>query len=69
MFSRAVYALKWLLMEQTCQTAAAGYLFHGLHHDLVMIHCQVSLGVDRGQLMLRRSHLVMLRFRCHAHFP
>ena len=42
--SGAVDALERLFMEQAGKAAAAGYLFHGLHDDLVVVHCQVGLG-------------------------
>ena len=67
--SGAVDALERLFMEQAGKAAAAGYLFHGLHDDLVVVHCQVGLGVDGRQLMLGRSHLVMLGLGRHPQLP
>ena len=69
MFSGAVDSLERLFMKQAGKAVAAGNLFHRLHHQLVMIHRQVRLGVDSRQLMLGGSHLVMLGLRRYAQLP
>ena len=66
MLTRSVYAGKRLLMEQAHKSVAAGNLLHGLHYQLVVIDCNVTCLIYGRQLVLCRSHLVML---CLCRYP
>ena len=65
----AVHAGIRFLMQKTSQVVMVGDPFHGLHHKLVVVHRDIRRGIDRRQLVLRRSHLVMLRLRRHPQLP
>ena len=65
----SVNTLERLLVEQALHTVLARHSLERLHDDLVVVHRDIRLGIDGGQLMLRRSHLVVLGLRRHAHFP
>ena len=69
MLTGSIDALERLFMEQTCKAMTKRYLLHCLHNQLVVIRCQVCDRIDRCQLMLRRSRLVMLCLRSNAQFP
>ena len=60
MFSRTVYTCKRFLIQKTCKSMSASHLFHGLHSHLIVIHSHINLLVNRCQLMLCRSNLIML---------
>ena len=47
-------------VQQTYQAMFGGYPLHGLHGQLVLIHSHIGSGEDRGHLVLRRGHLVVL---------
>ena len=65
----AVDSVKRLLMQETDEAMAAGRLFQRLHHKLVMVHRNVCLIIDRGQLMLRGRDLIVLRLCGDAELP
>ena len=44
-------------------------LFSVLHHDLVVVYRDISLRIDRSQLVLCRSNFVMLCLRRNSDFP
>ena len=67
--SGAVHTGKGLFMKQALHSVLAGHLLQGLHHNLVLIHCHIGHRVDGSQLMLSRSHLVVLSLGSHAQFP
>ena len=67
--SGAVHAGEGFFVEQALKAVAAGYHFQGLHHDLVLIHRHVGLCIDRRQLMLGRSYLVMLSLCRYSKLP
>ena len=56
-------------MEQADQVVPQGDLLHDLHYQLILIHGNVGGGVDRSQLVLGRSHLVVLRLCQDAQLP
>ena len=56
-------------MKQALQSVTAGYHLQGLHHDLVVVYSHVALCVNRSQLMLCRSYLVVLGLGCDAQLP
>ena len=64
--ARSVYARKRLFMQQTLQTMTSRHLLQCLHNELVMIRRHICGRINRSQLMLRRSNLIVLRFRGHA---
>ena len=68
-FSRTVDSRKRLLMKQACHPVTARHLFHGFHHELVVIHCDIGRLVDRSKFMLCGSHLVMLGLCRHSQLP
>ena len=45
------------------------YLFQRFHNHLIVIHCQIGLIINGRQLMLGRSHLIMLSLRRHSQLP
>ena len=67
--ARAVDAGIGLFVQQADQAVLFGNLFHELHHQQVLVHRDVGVGIDRGQLMLRGGHLVVLGFGIDAHAP
>ena len=69
MFSGTIDTLEWLLMEQTAHTVTACHFFQCSHNNLVMIHSDIHRRVNRCQLMLSGSHLVVLCLRCDAQLP
>ena len=60
MFTGTVDARKRLLMKETFQPLFICDSLRGFHHQLVMIGGHVVLIIDWRNLMLCRSHLVML---------
>ena len=69
MLSGTVDALERLFMKQAGQTMTLCHLFHGFHHQLIVIRRQIGFCVNRSQLVLRRSHLVMLGLGRYAQLP
>ena len=69
MLPGTVYPGEGLLVKQAGKAMASRYLFHGFHHKLVMVNCNIGRLVNCRQLVLRRSHLVMLRLRRHSNLP
>ena len=69
MFPGAVHAFEGLFMEQTGQTVPPRYLLHGFHHKLVMVNCNIGRLVNCRQLVLRRSHFVVLGLGGNAQLP
>ena len=65
----AVDALERLLMLQAHQAVMACQQAHLLHGQEVLVDGAVAVGVERGQLMLRRGDLVMLGLRRYAQLP
>ena len=65
----AVDAFKRFFVEQTDQVVFLGNLFHDLHGELVVVGGYVGAGVDGGQLMLGRGHLVVLGLGQDAQLP
>ena len=69
MLSGAVNPCKGLFVKQAGKPVTACHLFHNLHNQLIMIHCYICGFINRRQLMLRWSHLIMLGLSCHAQLP
>ena len=67
--ARAVDALERLFMLQAHEAVMAGQQAHLLHGEKVLIHAAVHVREDGSQLVLRRSHLVVLRASRHAERP
>ena len=65
----AVDPVKWFFVKQADQPVAGGYIFHGLHGELVVVGCDVGGSEDGGQFMLRRSSLVVLCLGKDAQLP
>ena len=64
--ARAVDALEGLLVEQHAELVAARNLVHDGHQQLVVVVGKVDLLVDRSQLELIGSHLVVARLDRNA---
>ncbi len=47
----------------------AGHALQRLHHDLVLVNGYIGLGINRSQLVLCRSHLVVLGLCRHTELP
>ena len=56
-------------MEQAFQPMLARNSLQCLHYDLVVVYCNVCLCIDRSQLMLCRSHLIVLCLCRNSDFP
>ena len=69
MFTGTVDALERFFMEQAMKALLFRYLFQSLHNQLVVVYRHIALYKDRGQFMLSRSHLIVLRFRRHTKSP
>ena len=69
MLAASVYSGKRLLVEKAYQTVLCRHLLHHFHGQLVMVRCDIGGGVNGRQLMLGRSHLVMLCFRQDPQLP
>ena len=69
MFSGTIDAGKRFFMEQAMKALLFRYLFQSLHNQLVVVYRHIALYKDRGQFMLSRSHLIVLRFRRHTKSP
>ena len=60
MLSGAVHACKRLLMKQALEAVSACHHLQSLHDNLVVVYGHIGLCVDGSQLVLRRSHLIVL---------
>ena len=56
-------------MEQTDQIVFPGHFLHDFHRQLIVICGDICSRIDRSQLMLSRSHLVVLSLRQNSQFP
>ena len=65
----AVDAGKGLFMQEADHPVAGGNALHGLHRKLVVVRRKVSVGENRRELVLRGSHLIVLRLGQHAELP
>ncbi len=65
----AVDAGKGLFVEQADQSLLVCHPLQRLHHDLVVVCRHICFRVDGGQLMLRRSHFVVLSLGRDTHLP
>ena len=62
MLTRTIDTCKWLLMQQTCKSVSLCNLLQCLHQQLVLIGCYICRTINRCDLMLRRSNLIVLCF-------
>ena len=69
MFTGTIDALERFFMEQARHSVTVCDLFHCLHNDLVVVNSKVCLCVDRCQLVLCRSDLVVLGLCGNAQLP
>ncbi len=60
MFAAAVDPVEGLLMQEAHKPVPVGHLAHHLHDELVVVGGDIGRGVDRGQLILCGSDLVVL---------
>ena len=67
--ARTVDALKGLLVQQADQVVAGGDELHLLHHDQILVDGLVDLAIDRCELMLAGSNLVVLGLGGNAKRP
>ena len=67
--ARTVDALEGLLVQQADQVVAGGDELHLLHHDQILVDGLVDLAIDRGELMLAGSNLVVLGLGGNAKRP
>ena len=65
----SVHAVKGLLVEQADHAMLARGLAHQLHHQLVVIACDVRRGENRGELVLGGGNLVVLGLGEDAKLP
>ena len=64
-----VDALEGFLVQQAHQVVAARDELHLLHDEEIVVHGLVELGVHRGELVLARRDLVVLRLGRNAQRP
>ena len=57
------------LMKQAFQSVLARNSLQSLHYNLVVVYRNISLRIDRSQLVLCRSNLIVLGFRRNSDFP
>ena len=69
MLTGTVYPCKRLLVKQAAHTMSTCNLLQNTHHDLVVILCDIDRCIDRSQLVLCRSNLVVLCLRSDAKLP
>src|SRR5690606_1057544 len=55
----SVYTLVWFLMEQHSEVVSYGHLFHHIHDQLVVIHCNINFFIYRSTLKLSGRHLMV----------
>ena len=48
----AIYTIERFLVKQRDEAVALGHLFDHLHHQLVLIGCNIDLRINTGELML-----------------
>ena len=60
MLAASVDAFKGFLVQQAYKSVLIRYFFHNLHGHLVVVYRHICRVKDRSQLMLCRSHLVVL---------
>ena len=65
----SIDTVKWFLMKQALKSMLVCFLFQYFHNQMVVIQSQVTGLIDRCQLMLCRSNLVMLCFCRNTQFP
>ena len=68
MLARAVDALERLLVQEDAEIVVAGDAFHHRHEQLVVVICQITLLVNRGQLELVGGDLVVARLHRDTQF-
>ena len=68
-FTGAVDTVERFFVKQAFQPVLSRHSLECLHDKLVIIRRHIGLGIDESQLVLSRSHLIMLRLRRHAHTP
>ena len=69
MLSGAVHAVKRLFVQETFESMLARDPLQRLHHQLVAVDSQIRFFIDTGQLMLSRSHFVVLGLGRNPHPP
>ena len=69
MLAAAVHAGKGILMEKAHQSVAVGHLFQHGHGELIVVCRGVGIGIYRRDLMLGRSHLIVLGFGEYTQLP
>ena len=69
MLTAAVDPLKGLFVQQAHQPVLGGHVLHGLHGQLVVVRRNICRGEDGGQLVLGRSHFVVLRLGQNPQLP
>ena len=66
--ARTVDAGEWLLVKEYTETVLMSHTLHQTHQEHVVIYCKIALLIDRCQLKLVRSHLVMAGLARDAEF-
>ena len=56
-------------MKKTCKSLSLGNLLHNLHNNLVVVYCHICRIINSSQLMLCRSHFIVLCLCSNAEFP
>ena len=69
MFAGTVHTGIRFFMQKASHAMFRCDFFHRLHNDLVMVYRDVGRLINRRQLMLCRSHFIMLRFRRNTQLP
>ena len=68
-FSASVDSVKRLLMQKGSKAVPLRNLFDHLHHQLVLVDGDIYFCIYAGELMLRRSYLIVLCLCEHSELP
>ena len=68
MFTRTIDTAVWLFVEEYGEMMLACDALHQIHHQLVMVICQVAVFENGGQLKLVGSYFVVTGFHRYAQF-
>ena len=69
MFTAAIDSFKRFFMQKTCHSVIVRKLFHHFHCKLVMVVCNICVGVYRGKFMLCGGDFIMFGLCKNTKFP
>ena len=69
MLTGSIDTVERFFMKQADKTMSIRHSLHHLHRELVLVTCKIRLAIDRCNLVLGGSHLVVFRLGKHADLP